>query len=127
MQTEMPFYEGAEDALKAAVQALGGAKAVGARLWPDKPIEEARTLVLNCINPDRKEKFDYSQLIWIFREAKRIGHAQGFEWFARECEFEARPITTAEQVDHLTNVVEQSSKTLAAAVAALERIKLCAR
>lgn len=127
MQTEMPFYEGAEDALRAAVMALGGAKSVGGRLWPDKPVEDARTLLLNCINPERKEKFDYSQLIWLFREAKRIGHSGGFEWFARECEFEARPITTAEQVDHLTGVMEQASKTLAASIAALERIKLGAR
>lgn len=123
MQTEMPFYEGAEDALKAAVQALGGAKSVGMRLWPDKPMEDARTLLLNCINPERKEKFDYSQLIWIFREAKRIGHVGGFEWFARECEFEARAVTRAEEVDRLTSVVEQSTKTLAAALVTLERLQ----
>ncbi len=123
MQSEMPFYEGCEDALKASIQALGGAKAVGSRLWPDKSVEDARTLLLNCINPDRKEKFDYSQLIWIFREAKHVGHVAGFEWFARECEFEARPITKAEEVDRLTTVVEQSAKTLAAALASLERIR----
>lgn len=123
MQIEMPFYEGAEDALKAAVQALGGAKAVGSKLWPDKSMEDARTLLLNCINPERKEKFDYSQLIWIFREAKRIGHSAGFEWFARECEFEARAVSAAEEKDRLTGVIEQSTKTLAQALATLERIQ----
>ena len=36
MQADLPFYDCPEDALRAAVQALGGAKQVGARLWPDK-------------------------------------------------------------------------------------------
>lgn len=123
MQSEMPFYEGAEDALKASVQALGGAKSVGSRLWPDKSVEDARTLLLNCINPDRKEKFDYSQLIWLFREAKRKGHTAGFDWFARECEFDSRPVTLAEEVDRVTSVIDQSTKTLTAALATLERLK----
>lgn len=123
MQTEMPFYEGIEDALKASIQALGGAKRVAGTLWPDKPVEEARTLLLNCINPARKEKLDYSQLMWVFREAKRAGFHAGFQWFAKECEFEARAVTKAEEMDRLTSVVEQSTKTLASALATLERLQ----
>lgn len=123
LQTEMPFYEGIEDALAGCVQALGGAKKVAGVLWPDKPVEEARTLLLNCLNRSRKEKLDYSQIMWIFREAKRAGFYAGFQWFARECEFEARAVTTEEEVDRLTTVIEQSSKTFAAAVAKLERLK----
>lgn len=122
MQGEMPFYEGPEDALKAAVSALGGAKAVGAMLHPAKSMEDARTLVLNCINHERKEKFDYSQIIWIFREAKRRGHTSGFEWFCHQCEFEGRPVTRDEQKDRLMTVVEQSTKTLEAALATLKTL-----
>ena len=120
MQGEMPFYEGPEDALKAAIAALGGAKAVGAILHPAKSMEDARTLVLNCLNHERKEKFDYSQIIWIFREAKRRGHTSGFEWFSHQCEFEARPVTRDEQKDRFMTVVEQSTKTLEAALATLK-------
>lgn len=122
MQTEMPFYEGIEDALRGAIQALGGAKRVATTLWPDKPVEEARSLLLNCINPARKEKLDYSQLMWVFREAKRTGFLAAFQC-ARECEFEARALTKAEEVDRLTSVVEQSTKTLASALATLERLQ----
>lgn len=126
MQAEMPFYEGIEDALRGCVQALGGAKKVAGVLWPDKPVEEARTLLLNCLNPQRKEKLDYTQLMWMFREAKRVGFYGGFEWFARECEFEARALTAAEERDRLATVVEQSTKQLAAALAALERLNRAA-
>lgn len=123
IQDEMPFYEGVESALVGCVQALGGAKTVGAALWPDKSIEDARTLMLNCINPGRKEKLDYTQLMWIFREAKRVGFHAGFQWFARDCEYEARPVSSEEEKDRLTTVVEQSTKTLASALATLERLR----
>ncbi len=43
MQTELPYYESPEDALRAAVQHLSGAKVVGSKLWPDKSPDAART------------------------------------------------------------------------------------
>lgn len=122
MQNEMPFYESPEDALSACVAALGGAKKVGAALFPDKTVDNARDYLLACLNAGRAEKLGYSQIIFIFREAKQAGFHAGFEYWAREMEYEVRPITKAEEVDRLTSVVESSSKTLALAVAALERI-----
>ena len=41
MQTEMPFFEGPEDALREAVRAIGGPKKVGPMLWPDKTPDAA--------------------------------------------------------------------------------------
>lgn len=124
MQSEMPFYESTEDALAACVQALGGAKEVGVMLCgKDKSVEDARAWVLHCLNRERREKFTYSQIAFIFREAKRVGFHAGFEWFARDCEYDARPVTKAEEVDRITTVIEQSSKTLAQAVSTLERLQ----
>ena len=123
MQSEMPFYEGIEQALSACVQALGGAKVVGAKLWPDKSIEDARTLLLNCMNGHRSEKLGYTQIMFLFREAKAAGCHTPFVWFAGEIGYEAKPITRAEEVDRITTVIEQSSKTLASAIQALERVQ----
>jgi hypothetical protein len=123
MQGEMPFYEDPEQALEACVQALGGAKKVGPMLWPDKGIDNARTYLLACLNSDRPEKLSYSQIVFIFKEARAIGFHAGFEWFAHQCEYEARPITRAEEMDRLTSVIESSSKTLAGALALLERLQ----
>lgn len=123
MQGELPFYECPEDALRAAVQALGGAKRVGPMLWPDKGVDNAARLLLDCLNPSRAEKLEASQIIRVFNLAKDAGVHGPFAWFAGEIGYEAKPITKAEEVDRLTSVVEQSSKTLAAAVAALERIQ----
>ena len=123
MQAEMPFYEGPEDALRAAVQALGGAKQVGAMIWPDKTPDSAGRLVQDCLNPSRAEKFDVTQVMFVLRRAKEAGVHGPFMWFAGEIGYDARPITKAEEADRLTTVVEQSTKTLATALAQLERIQ----
>ncbi len=121
MQAELPIYEGIEDALRAAVQAIGGAKSVGGMLWPDKSVESARDLLLNCLNPMRAEKLNYSQVVFVFRKAKEKGFHAGFEYFALDCGYESRPITQAEEVDRLTTVIEQATKALSMAIPALER------
>ena len=123
MQGELPFFESPEDALRAAVQALGGAKKVGAMLWPDKTIDNAGRQLLDCLNASRAEKLELSQIMRVLAWAKEAGFHAPFAWVAGEIGYEARPITKAEEVDRLTLVVEQSSKTLAAAVAALERMQ----
>ncbi len=123
MQSEMPFYESPEAALRACVEALGGAKKVGGQLFPDKTVDNARDYLLACLNEGRPEKLGYSQILFIFRSAKQAGFHSGFHYWSHEAEYESRPITKAEEVDRLTTVVEQSSKTLAAALSALERIQ----
>lgn len=123
MQIPMPFFEGPEDALRAAVQVLGGAKQVGAAIWPDKTPDAAGRLVQDCLNPARAEKFDVTQVMFIFKKAKEAGQHGPFAWFAGELGYDARPVTRAEEVDRLTTVVEQASKTLAQAVAQLDRIQ----
>lgn len=92
MQVEMPFYEGPEDALKAAVQALGGSKKVGALLWPDKSIDAASRLLLDCINPSRAEKLEITQYMRIFKLARERGFHGPYQWFSLEIGYEASPI-----------------------------------
>lgn len=123
MQTEMPFYECPEDALKAAVQALGGAKAVGVMLWPDATPDVASRKLHDALNPSRPEKLEISQIMLVLARAKEAGCHSPFQWLAAQVGYEARAITRAEEVDRVTEVVEQSSKTLAAALATLERLQ----
>lgn len=123
MQVELPFYECPEDALRAAVQALGGSKKVGSMLWPDKGVDAASRLLLDCINPSRAEKLEITQIMRVFALAKEAGCHGPFAWFAGEIGYDVKPITKAEEVDRLTTVVEQSTKTLSAALTALERLR----
>lgn len=123
MQSEMPFYEGAEQALTAAVQHLGGAKQVGAALWPDKTPDSARTRLLDCLNPSRAERLDMSEAMFILKKAKEKGFHAPFQWMAGEVGYEARPVTKAEEEDRLTTVIDNATRTLAAALPMLERMQ----
>jgi hypothetical protein len=127
MQAELPFYEGPEDALRAALQALGGAKKVGALLWPDKGVDNAARQLLDCINPARNEKLDLSQVMRVLALAKEEGCHSPFAWLASQIGYDVSPITKADEVDRLTTVVEQSTKTLAVALARLESIQASAK
>jgi hypothetical protein len=123
MQTEMPFFEGPEDALKEAVRALGGTKAVGPMLWPDKGPEASSRLLHDCLNTSRNEKLDISQVMLILAKAKDAGFHAPYLWLSNEVGYEAKPITKAQEVDRLTNVIERASKDLAHALAAMERVR----
>jgi hypothetical protein len=123
MQENLPFFEGPEDALRAAVAALGGAKKVGAMLWPDKTIDAAGRQLLDALNPGRAEKLDITQVMFMFKRARDVGCHAPFLWFAGDVGYEAKPVTPAEEENRLVDVIEASSKTLTAALAAMERLQ----
>lgn len=123
MQSEMPFYESAEQALTAAVQHLGGAKVVGAQLWPDKSPDSARTRLLDCLNPSRAERLDMSEAMFILKRAREKAFHAPFSWMAGEVGYEARAITKADEEDRLTTVIDNATRTLAAALPLLERMQ----
>lgn len=123
MQADLPFYESPEDALRAAIQALGGSKKVGVLLWPDKGVDNASRLLMDCLNTSRAEKLDVSQVMRVLSLAKDAGVHAPFAWMAGTIGYDVTPVTRAEEVDRLTTVVEQSSKTLAQALATLERLR----
>lgn len=123
MQAELPFYESPEEALRAAVQALGGAKKVGGLLWPDKMGDNAGRLLLDCLNPSRAEKLEISQTMRILSLARDAGVHGPMQWICGEIGYDARPVTKAEELDRVTSVIEQASKTMAAGLATLERLQ----
>ena len=114
MQAEMPIFDSPEDAVRGCAQALGGAKKVGPILWPDKPIEQATGLLLDCLNSDRPQKLSLSQTLFIFRLAKQVGFHAGFQWFALEAEYEVRPITPEEEKDRLATAITEAALKLQA-------------
>src|SRR5690349_20697723 len=74
------FIEDVYDALRAAVQAAGGAKTVAGALWPTKPIEQARRDLLDCLNRDNGRKFDAEEIIAVLRMARDAGFHQAKQW-----------------------------------------------
>lgn len=122
MQPEL-FHERFEDALAETIAACGGRKAIAGGLWPDKPQRDAHNLIDACLNPERREKFSPSQLIYILKKGREAGSHAAAMYLARECGYDIKPIVQAEEVDRLTTVIEQSTKQLAGALAMLDRIQ----
>lgn len=123
MQTEMPFFEGPEDALREAVRAMGGPKRVGPMLWPDKSADAAARLLQDCLNPGRQEKLDISQVMFILRGARDTGFHAAFQYLAADAGYDARPVSREEEEDRTTAIIASASTTLAQALATLERLK----
>lgn len=117
------FHERLEDALDEVIRVCGGRKAFAVEMWPDKPARDAHNLLDACLNPERRERFSPAQVMYITQRGAEAGCHAVMQFFGRECGYEIKPITKAEEVDRLTTVVEQSTKTLTVALAALERIK----
>ena len=66
IQESMPFYESAEAATKAAIQASGQSpKGVAKELWKGKTQEAAATRLMNCLNDSRDEKLTADEHIAI--------------------------------------------------------------
>lgn len=123
MQTEMPFFEGPEDALREAVRGLGGPKKVGPLLWPDKTHDAAARLLQDCLNVSREEKLALSQMMFVLRAARDAGVHAPFQYIAGELGYDAKPITREEETDRLASVIEHSTATLASALAHLGRLQ----
>lgn len=126
MQIDMPFFDSPEDALKAIIQHLGVIKKVGPLLFPDKSVDAAARYLLDCVNHDRQEKLALTQIMMLLRLAHEAGYHTAYAWLSGEIGYDIKPITRGEEVDRLTSVVEQSTKTLASALATLERLQRAA-
>ena len=123
MQVDLPFFECPTDAVRGAVNALGGAKQVGARLWPEKSPDAAGRLLLDCLNASRPEKLELAQVMRVLAWARDAGCHGPMQWICGEVGYEARPVTKAEEIDRLAGVVEESTRTMASALATLERLQ----
>jgi len=67
------FVEDYNEAIRAAVQALGGFKRVGADLKPDMGVEAAGRWLADALNPDKREVLPPTALAYIRRNARAAG------------------------------------------------------
>lgn len=72
-RNERLFFEDVNDALRALVSELGGAKKIGPMLWPDKTIEQAQQLLLACLNPERRERLTPEQMMLLLKRGREAG------------------------------------------------------
>ncbi len=84
MTTPALFHESMNDALREVVQALGGNKAVGMKMRPEKGADVAGRWVSDCLNASRDERFDPDQVLWLLRAGREIGCHAAANYLMRE-------------------------------------------
>lgn len=98
MQLEISeCYDDLNDALKGAIKALGGFKAVGQLLWPE--IEKAETAaqkLRDCVNADRRERLTPEQFVMILRLARDKNFHASMDYVAQQIGYKATPVNPAD-------------------------------
>lgn len=116
------FHERFEDALDEIVRATGGRKKVAGILWPDKSARDAHNMIDACLNPDRRERFTPSQVLFLLRRGFEAKCHAGMEYLGRELGYEVRVVSPEERREHLVAVVKDATSTLSDALERLERL-----
>ena len=82
------FHEALDDAIRDDVRAIGGTKVVAGKLRPEMPVEHAQRWLLDCINPDRREKLNGDQLVLLMRWAREHGSFAVAQYLMQQAGFE---------------------------------------
>lgn len=90
MEQQRLIFDDVLDALGEVVRALGGAKAVGVAMRPELPMDQAAQWVRDCLNANRRERFDPSQVLWLLRKGRDTGCHAAMHFMADEAGY-ARP------------------------------------
>jgi hypothetical protein len=117
------FHDSLTDALNDTVKALGGHKVVGAALKPEKSPEAAGRWLHDCLNPNRPERLEPDQVLFILREGRKHNAHEAINYLLRESGYaDAVPIEPEDERARLQRefinavaVVQQLGKRLGAA------------
>ncbi|MCC7173282.1 MAG: hypothetical protein IT459_22730 [Planctomycetes bacterium] len=79
------------------MRAIGGTKVVAGRLRPEMPVDHATRWLLDCMNPDRREKLDGDQLVLVMRWAREFGSFATAAYMMQQSGFERPRALNREQ------------------------------
>ena len=111
------------DALVAAVKALGGSKVVGALLWPEKAPDAAQRLLLDCLNDDRPAHLTPDHVRLILRLARQRGHHDAVAWLLADLGYAPpQPVEPRDEVAELQRQFIEASRAMQQLSGRIERL-----
>ncbi len=117
------FHESLLDALAEVVRALGGSKAVGAKMRPEKGIDAAGRWLNDALNPNREEKLDPDQVLWLLKEGRAAGCHAAMNYLAREAGYsDPIPVEPEDERARAQRDFETAVKALGAVTDRLARL-----
>lgn len=113
--------ESINEVLVEVVRVLGGFKAVGAMLWPEKAPDAAQRSLLDCLNAERAAHLSPEQMVLLLRKAKQKGYHEGIEWLMSDLGYE-RPVPVDPQVE-MAKLLREFSISAASMTVIAERLE----
>lgn len=102
MDTPSLFVESIEEAIAEVARACGGRKAFAVAMWPSLPVRDAHNRFDACLNPERREKFDLCDLLYIAKRGREAGCHSLMLYLARETGYtDPQPIEPEDERDQL--------------------------
>lgn len=95
------FYEDELDAVREAIRVLGGFKAVGQLLYPEKAADAAGRALADTVNADRKERLTLAQVMLVMKMARDKGCHGPWRWISEEVGYSADPIEPEDELTRL--------------------------
>lgn len=124
MQLEMgEFYESVNEALRSAVNGLGGFKKVGPLMRPELTVDTAAGWLRDCLNPDRREKLSPEQVMFIIREAGKANIHSLMSFIAFDTGYKATPVAPQTREAELQQKFVDAVEGLAAIQSQLQRVQ----
>lgn len=116
-------HEDAIEVVRSIVQALGGAKVVGPRLFPQKAPDSAARYLLDCLNPNRDHDVGIEGFLTLMRWARDAGIHFGITWVCDSLGYtRPQPIEPEDQAADILRRVDQVRGELASLLKQLERL-----
>ena len=117
------WHESLDEALRDAVHAIGGPKAAGYLLWPDKKMDDSARYLHRCLDPERSEKLELSQVVMLMREAKANDCHTPMAYLASELGYEEpKPKDPETERDRIQREFIQAQEQMQALVKRMERM-----
>jgi hypothetical protein len=116
------FHESISGALRELVSALGGTKAVGARMRPELPADHAGRWLNDCLNESRREHLTPEHLLWLLAEGRRTGLHGAMGWITSEVGYSIpEPIEPEDQRAQLQREYIEAARSMARLADRIER------
>lgn len=123
MDQQRLIFEDVNDALGEVVRALGGAKLVGARMRPELPADQAGNWIRDCLNANRRERFDPDQVLLLLRWGREVSCHAAMHYLTGEAGYETpRALSPKDEAALLMERAGQLAKESRNVADALDRL-----
>ena len=121
-QRRLALYEDESEALRELVREIGGTKVAGHALRPDLAPDRAGGWLKDCLNPERAERLQPSQLFALLRMARERGIHGPAEYLLHEIGYRIEPIEPGHELAELQRQFIAATAAQRSLVERIERL-----